>query len=509
MTNENLNEQRSNKFEKFRKRSKNVKTYPPELSGLSLVPSYKSSGKRGETLLFGIDVGSTNTRVTFISETYYPSLENEDAYLDYVIIPTRMVVDENINPKSSTFIYKDPANLSKELYENMDSIIDPIQTSEDSLDKCFTKGMRVVRGGKSVLYNFKQENILTLHDKTKSESYMATVIDSIAYAIIYKYSQEKKDMPVEFSVKVGLSVRPEEVSSDAIRRLRDALCYEYNWTSLAYGCRFKIKIEDIYLQSEPESLVKQFYNDLETPKFVCNIMGGGSNSGTCILKDGISSPTGVKKLTMCGSVFETRLQESVNMLREKQGETRLNLTPYEMDRLINQGVIKISNVDVDYKDLVTSLKKVAGKEIAQELLSKVFTDGDFQLSTMDAILFSGNFFKRSNYLAYQNCDNPVELLDKLKEELSRRRPTEQDKEQAKMLLDRIANERPSIADAIIDEFTKIAPGIIKVIVEENLIPLGNLNNVIDNNEDDFFDILEKLSVIYPELLEDDEEDSEE
>lgn len=501
----------------FRERRKKVeKVFPRELEGLAIKIEQDQSMETVKVMA-GADLGSTNTRIVIGTKDFLPEESNRDCELSYVFLPSQFKYIDEINTDKI-----DPRDSSNQVYEHLDTCISfaPRKDKNDIDDSnSLVKKMRVIRGGKYSLVNYIESDILTEQSKIESLNYHTNLIDGLAWATVISYQREGLRIPRAIEVCVGISLRPDENKSIYIEQLKKNLMHKYTWKANDLGIEMDITIVDIINSTEPGALNRKFFDEFGRPVVVLNAMGGGSNSSTDIIdSNGMSVENGSRQYKICGTFLDALLQREYTTDRARLGLPPQTLTRAELDRLIMNGVIEESGRILNKELLVRNVKKVIGNQLATEILRDVFSNSNTSLKSMNTIILSGNLFKRSKFGNHDYdtqledlLENLAELREEKAELIANNGNTTaidakiEDAVKKAVELEKLVKEfHPSIADAVVDKFKEVAPNVQKILVKENLIPIGNLYNVMDAFPEFTDEILDEYDRLHPQ--EDDEEE---
>lgn len=500
----------------FRERRKKVeKVFPRELEGLAIKIDQDQSMETVKVMA-GADLGSTNTRIVIGTKDFLPEESNKECELSYVFLPSQFKYIDEINTDKI-----DPRDNSNQVYEHLDTCISfaPRKDKNDIDDSnSLVKKMRVVRGGKYSLVNYIESDILTEQSKIESLNYHTNLIDGLAWATVISYQRAGLRIPRAIEVCVGISLRPDENKSIYIEQLKKNLMHKYTWKANDLGIEMDITILDITNSTEPGALNRKFFDEFGRPVVVLNAMGGGSNSSTDIIdSNGMSVENGSRQYKICGTFLDALLQREYTTDRARLGLPPQTLTRAELDRLIMNGVIEESGRILNKESLVRNVKKVIGNQLATEILRDVFSNSNTSLKSMNTIILSGNLFKRSKFGDHDYdtqledlLENLAELREEKAELIANGGSTTavdakiEDAVKKAVELEKLVKEfHPSIADAVVDKFKEVAPNVQKILVKENLIPIGNLYNVMDAFPEFTDEILDEYDRLHPQ--EDEEE----
>lgn len=402
----------------------------------------------------GLDGGNTQCRVIGLDKY---NLETDVD--DYFIIPSEYGMsetsDEEIRPQGNR------------LYNKMDSTV--ISQAPVGSKVLFNK-VRIVRGTKKMDSSFSEGLINHNVPKRDSKTYHLNVIDSIGYWVMCKHQDS---IPKEVKVRLGLSLRPGEVSQKAFLDLfRERILNKFTWKNAEYGIEMTINIVDVVVKSEPESQqIAQYripnedgsYDEI--PDYTLAIMGGGSNSAVEVLHKDISIKYASRMFKECGESF---IQDLTAEITRKK-----HFTPVkeEVEKSLKSGLVKYGNDTIDISSSIVATVLKYGEQMSNNILQQVLNERTrLELTQINVITFSGRFLRKCNL--------------KWSEELNTAFPGRFDTVEK-------AEAGISIADVIKEWLEPLSPKTEFEVIDSNLIPLGNLLAITELYEDE-------VDSLYPE-----------
>lgn len=360
-----------------------------------LYEKYKATQEKGrrETLIAGVDNGSTQVRTTLVR------LADEVSALEKVyVIPssyTEIANSETIVPGG------------EELYHKLDSAI---VCNIDS-DKAMFNSIRAVRGTKSINSIGVVSRLNASNQKVSTPAFYANLIDGLGYSLIMDCQERNMPLAESYDVYLGASLPPDDAGSKVNSKIfKNAVLGTFQWTSVEYGVTITINIKDVKIMTEAEAAVKAYciMNRIQLPENVLCLEDGGRNSSCAILKEGIIYPPANKTFPHSGSkMVEHVVTEYVNT---RGGSAP---RPLAMRVALQTGKYKRANLEEDVTDIIKKVKKLHGQQILTSVKEDVFsTQTDIGMDEIGAILFSGRSFGAGEY-GYSSSEVIKEAFDSL------------------------------------------------------------------------------------------------
>ena len=381
-----------------------------------------TKGEQTVTLVAGIDAGSTETRVSLVNQSDFEELLNPTSaektleVIDsmYVIPSTFAVLEDNreVLPKS--------VNLN----DNYDSTISSVSIEAE---KPYIQKHRIIRGQKIKDAVGSVERFLdSSTPKTSNQIFYISVLDSIGYGILQKYSG---NIPNSVDLYLCLSVRPNELGVKFKKELMDNLkgTFHFTWNNNKENkISLEINILLINLTTEPEAqiegstamydLIVDALSNKETPLTpeehaqlqeatnVSEILyeavphlhmeGGGSSIGTEYVQiDDQGSPV---LMSACSRTFNIGgnyvMRTLKDKLREYKGRLVSDSTAYTA---LVTGYIKNGRQQDDVLDYVKEVKETIARIIFEKLMHEVIdVNSDIVLTEVGYISMSGRLFSK-------------------------------------------------------------------------------------------------------------------
>lgn len=326
-----------------------------------------------ETILVGLDCGSTQTRCVVLK----PDEGVEELDKVYVIP----------SPFSGIQSYEEIISQGPILYDNMDSWITCSSSEPDGL---FDK-IRVLRGTKKADANVSTNRINSTKQKIDTPAFYLNAIDSIAYSLI----QKGGDLSKEYDVYLGMTLPPDNVTSTINRDLFfRRMIRSYDFENKDLGCKIKINIKGVELQTEPEAVLRAYrvkYSETsqdERDKIAMLVEVGGSTVGIAIIKGHITVKAAAKTFNYGG----TQLQDALGILfSEEFGGGNLNQN--QLKSALENGLLKSKGRGVvDVSNLCIESKKQFASRIHSDLYTNVFDqlgNSDIDMVDIEEVFFSG------------------------------------------------------------------------------------------------------------------------
>lgn len=412
----------------FQTNAKLVKEPGEEKLYSSYAPQVKIG--RTENVVIGVDSGSTQVRTTICR------LVDEMEALDQVYVIPSAFTD-----------YQDTKNLvpeGTELYYNMDSyIINNILPPHNIFNK-----VRVLRGNKCINANTAVARITSSIQKVHSPAFYINVIDAIAYSLIMDSTERNMALSETFNISLSCSLPPDDVTSTKNKdTFINSIKGSYTWVSKDLGVTLNLNVANVMVTTEPEASIKCHYmlQGEEIPETVMGIDAGGRSIGSEILLGGTSFMPARKTFRYGGN-------QLIDMIADAYTNINGGSRPKDdaIKRALATGVYTRAKNTVDITPLIIQKKREFGSTLYGDVVKNVFdTQREVFQEDVEAIVLSGRCFGRGEY----DC---------------------------------------SIADVLIEEFTKISPECEIIQVDDYLIPVGNaimaileFGEVLAQNDEDY------------------------
>lgn len=452
-----------------------------------LIEPFVAPRQTGEkpVIFMGLDNGSTRERGVIISKDIMSTSDPEMVSKYTHHLPSLFRHDEVFNISDNTDII-DPQG--EEAYHNLDTNISCVTTDPALVGKSLITNHRVLRGTKAESMtgsSYKQEMMIVNEDKNTSLAYHINAIDGTGYTILQAYTERGLAVPKEVDLYLGLSLRSEEKTNANVQQLKDLLVGQtFEWTLRDPHVKISINVKDVVVSTELEKfaelLIESFLDsedrDLREGEEFSILGSGGSNSAFEVIKNGESDRNRALQLKECGQTFRNIVQKRIDALRTSKGLKTVELSEAQIDSLLEHGVVYIGKERFDYLQTIIKLKEAYGQEIARSL-QKAAEAARINLNDQTAIYFVGGLFEPT--IPVDENDQPIDINSE-KYPLARTRAG---------VREIIPNR---ISDYIGKALEKALPSPRFLTVEGNLVPLGNLNAVIDEN----FEVYEKVEEEY-------------
>lgn len=334
----------------------------------NVVPGKKS-------VLIGVDGGSTQTRVLVVDDKDGDNLEALSKV--YAIPSTHSQIDtgESIEAQSDA------------IYSNMDSwIVNLIDAPNNVFDK-----VRVLRGTKCSDANRATVSISTSEQKIDATAFYVNLIDSVAYALIMKYNG--KEMPNEFDVYAGISLRPDDLKGNLNEeKFLSRVLGTFVWKN---EVELKINIKGCNVNSEPESEVKGYYSWVseDVPETVLLLEGGGSSFGVEVLQNGVRQ----KNLSRTLEYGGRRLKQIIEDLFVEQNGGGV-LTEANLEQAVTEGRITRGRSLIDCAKIVKTAKKEFAQQIFNDVKAQIFDrQNKIKIQDLTSVVYGGRIFRDGVY----------------------------------------------------------------------------------------------------------------
>lgn len=329
-----------------------------------------------ETLIVGVDGGSTQTRVSFMR------LPNELSSLEevYVIPSALSILTDGSDLKSKGEL----------LYNNLESnIINKALNPHNIFDK-----VRVIRGTKLLDYGQTVSRINSSFQKVDTPAFYINIIDAIGYGIIMDCEKRGVAVAGSYDVSLACSLPPDDAKSKKnsesfLRYIKNLFIWNYE------GKDININIVNCKITTEPEASGKCAFTLLEEviPENALVIDGGGRSIGSEILVNGES----FNKTSVAYLYGGTQLSQS---LAEECISCYGGAAPSEesLKEALKTGILRKGRSSLDISELIKKCKDSLATTLYSDVVTKVFdSQRDVSLEDIETIVFSGRLFNSGEY----------------------------------------------------------------------------------------------------------------
>ena len=340
-------------------------------------------------LLFAVDGGSTQTRVSII-EAYGEGAE------ELYIIPSNMVSlqdDREIKPKSDL------------LYDRLDSRI--INQSNKTQSKIQRE--RVVRATKMIDAGLSATSISSTMQKIDEDIFYINIVDSMGYALMQKYENE---IPKKVRCAVGVALPPDDMESTKnIDKFKDNLIGEYKFKHPDSNVEITIEILDVSVETEPGAFVSAYYasTEEEIPEKVLCINTGGRSIGVAVLQNGKLNDTASQTFPYGGNQY---LAEIGKTYSNNHGGRAPSLS--FLSTAVQTGRLKTGNSTLDISEEIDSSAKIFAERIFNDTVKNVCDRAGINLEDLNVIIVSGGMIRRG--------EHGISIADYLMEKFKERTP---------------------------------------------------------------------------------------
>lgn len=320
-------------------------------------------------LLFAIDGGSTQTRVSVI-EAYGEGAD------DLYIIPSNMVSlndDREIKPKSTL------------LYDRLDSRI--INQSNKSQSKIQRE--RIVRATKMIDAGLSATSISSTMQKIDEPIFYINIVDSIGYALMQRYVNH---IPKKVRCVVGVALPPDDMESTRnVDKFKDNLIGNYKFIHQDSNVEINIEILDVSVETEPGSFVAAYYatTDEEIPEKVLCINTGGRSIGAAVLQNAKLNDTASQTFSYGGNQY---LAEIGKIYSNNHGGRAPSLE--FLNAAVQTGKLKNGNSSIDITDEINAAAKIFADRIYNDVVKNVCDRSGINLQDLNVIIVSGGMVRR-------------------------------------------------------------------------------------------------------------------
>lgn len=381
-------------------------------------------------LFAGIDVGSTQTRVSIADEhdiddygQLNPSMNIIERLCTSYIIPSTAAILENDNREFT------PAG--DELHYNYDSQITVLNNTAER--PMFSK-VRLLRGKKiEDAKGISTTYFDSLTDKVNNRLFYVNIIDALGYAILQKYNNV--GIPKTVNIDLCVSVRPTELGSVNTKKMKDNLIgkFLFQWC----GLETYIYINNLGFTTEPEAQISGVNNiyealsnydteyarervaireKLDNCKIHMHIEGGGSSIGVELVAD--------KKLI---NSFSTTFQLGGNRLAQiiahrVREEKNIRASLNNIQNSVKTCMIQSGRSSIDISGIVGACKAELAFDIVEHLKRDVMElQNDYNFIDIEMITLGGRLFAEDDsgmsvakffteYMAENSKDTEIVVL---------------------------------------------------------------------------------------------------
>lgn len=349
----------------------------------------------------GIDVGSTETRVSIADEKDVEMYRASTSTMDAL----RRLETVYVIPSSAVILERDNREIipaSQKLADNYDSVIIAVSTAAEK--PMFSK-VRVLRGRKiddamGVVTQYFDSST----DKVDNRLFYLNILDSIGYAIIQKYGSA--GIPSEFQIDLCISVRPKELTQFCRSKMQDNLLgkFIFQWN----GREINLLVKNLGFTTEPEAQIsgsntmfgvmaeldtlddnqKQIYDQLCSASTMLHIEGGGSSVGVELVQDGAI-------VAACSSTFQLGGNHLAQMIADRVSE-EMGIRPslQSVNKAIQTCMLRNGRSEIDISGIVSRSKSMLAMQIFEDLRHKVIdTQQDLMLRDIEVITLGGRLFR--------------------------------------------------------------------------------------------------------------------
>lgn len=323
-------------------------------------------------LLFAVDGGSTQTRVSVI-EAYGEGAD------ELYIIPSNMVSlndDREIKPKSNL------------LYDRLDSRI--INQSNKSQSKIQRE--RIIRATKMIDSGLSATSISSTMQKIDEPIFYINIVDSIGYALMQKYVN---NIPKKVRCMVGVALPPDDMESTRnIDKFKDNLIGNYKFIHQDSNVEINIEILDVSVETEPGSFVAAYYATAneEIPEKVLCINTGGRSIGAAVLQNAKLNDTASQTFSYGGNQY---LAEIGKIYSNTYGGRAPSLA--FLNAAVQTGRLKNGNSSIDITEEITAAAKIFADRIYNDVVKNVCDRSGINLQDLNEIIVSGGMIRRGEH----------------------------------------------------------------------------------------------------------------
>lgn len=329
-----------------------------------------------ESLIVGVDGGSTQTRVSFMR------LADEISSLEevYVIPSALSILYDGTSLKEK----------SPNLYDNLEStIIDKALSPYNVFDK-----VRVIRGTKLIDHGQTVSRINSSVQKVDTPAFYINIIDSIGYGLVMDCAKRGMEIAGTYDVSLACSLPPDDVKS--LKNKTTFLNYIKNLFVWNYkGKEININIVNCYITTEPEASGRCAFtlSGEEIPGKSFVVDGGGRSIGSEILIDGkVFDKTSMAYRYGGTQLIQDLAQECISEF----GGT----SPSEesLKEALRTGLLRKGRSSLDISDLISKCKDRFARMLFADIITLVFdSQRNVALEDIETIVFSGRLFNSGDY----------------------------------------------------------------------------------------------------------------
>lgn len=338
-----------------------------------LYKKYNFSNSNEEVdLLFAVDGGSTQTRVSVI-EAYGEGAD------ELFIIPSNMVSlkdDREIKPKS------------EDLYDRLDSRI--INQSNKTQSKIQRE--RIVRATKMIDAGLSATSISSTMQKIDEPIFYINIVDSIGYALMQKYETK---IPKKVRCAVGVALPPDDMESTRnVDKFRDNLLGNYKFMHPDSNVEISIEILDVTVETEPGAFVSAYYatEEIEIPEKVLCINTGGRSIGAAVLQNGKLNDTASQTFPYGGNQY---LAEIGKTYSNNYGGRAPSLE--FLAAAVQTGKLKNGNSSIDISKEIEASAKIFADRIFNDVVKNVCDRSGINLQDLNVVIVSGGMIRRGEH----------------------------------------------------------------------------------------------------------------
>lgn len=331
-----------------------------------------SNSNESVDLLFAVDGGSTQTRVSVV-EAYGEGAD------ELYIIPSNMVAlddDREIKPKSDN------------LYDRLDSRI--INQSKKTQSKIQRE--RIVRTTKLIDSGLSPTSISSTMQKIDEKIFYVNIIDSIGYALMQKYEDS---IPKRVRCAVGVALPPDDMESTRnVDKFRDNLLGDYKFMHPDSNVEITIEILDVSVETEPGAFVSAYYatTEEEIPEKVLCINTGGRSIGAAVLQNGKLNDTASQTFPYGGNQY---LAEIGKTFSNNYGGRAPSLS--FLAAAVQTGNLKNGNSSIDISKEIEASAKIFADRIFNDVVKNVCDRSGINLQDLNVVIVSGGMIRRGEH----------------------------------------------------------------------------------------------------------------
>jgi hypothetical protein len=329
-------------------------------------------------LIIGADCGSTQTRISVITEEDIKNDTILDSAGKYYIIPSEF--------KEITTSFVNPTD--KTLWGNMCSVIakSTLKPEEELVRK-----HKILRGDlANSIYGIMGNRIDATRSKIDFPDLYLNIIDSIGYMAVAKFSS---CFPATIRCKLGVALPPGDVSSDTtLSRFRDRLCGTYSWSCI--GRKLEIIIEDVMSQSEPLAQIAACFALGEIgpiPSYRLVVEAGGRSTGLVIVGPNNRALEGMSRTIPDGGL---KLHKIFSDIYYSDSGIMPSVEASEM--AVRTGFLRDGGSRLDVKKYVEEAKRAFSAGLVRQVGAVLLNGTNITYRDIGEICFGGRLFNNED-----------------------------------------------------------------------------------------------------------------